>query len=114
MRNRQMLGIALATMLASFVYAQPFTYQGFLKDNGVPANGSYDFQFRLYNAPAGDQPPNPPTIYTTLNVQNGLFTVTLDFGTAVWNGADRYLDIAVRRTGSGPALYGLRPRVKIR
>ncbi len=113
MRYRFGLGIVLATVLASFVYAQPFTYQGFLKDNGVPANGSYDFQFRLYDAPTGDQPPNPPTIYTTRDVQNGLFTVTLDFGTAVWNGADRYLDIAVRRTGSGPVFYGLQPRVKI-
>ena len=25
-----------------------FSYQGHLEDNGVPANGSYDFQFRLY------------------------------------------------------------------
>ncbi len=113
MRNRFGLGIVLATVLASFAYAQPFTYQGFLKDNGVPANGTYDFLFRLYDAPTGDQPSNPPTIYTTLNVQNGLFTVTLDFGTAVWNGVDRYLDIAVRRTGSGPVFSGLQPRVKI-
>ena len=47
-------------------------------------------------------------------VQNGLFTVELDFG-AVWDGSDRFLQIAVRPTpASGdPPYTTLLPRVKI-
>ena len=42
-----------------------FTYQGRLKSGGSPANGSYDFTFKLYDDPsAGSQV--GPTITTTL------------------------------------------------
>jgi hypothetical protein len=30
-----------------------FTYQGKVTDNGAPANGSYDFAFRLYDSLSG-------------------------------------------------------------
>lgn len=30
-----------------------FSYQGRLDDGGSPANGMYDFQFRLYESPTG-------------------------------------------------------------
>jgi len=32
-----------------------FTYQGVLTDNGNPADGSYDLQFKLYDAASGGQ-----------------------------------------------------------
>ena len=39
----------------SLVAAQTneFTYQGRLTDGSMPANASYDFEFRLYDAAAG-------------------------------------------------------------
>ncbi len=104
MRNRLMLGIALATVLAGFGYAQPFTYQGMLKQNGNPANGTLSMTFTLYDALTGGNQIGSP-ITQNVSVQNGLFTVNLDFGN-VWNGADRYLEIAVAGTT-------LSPRVKI-
>ncbi len=104
MRNRFGLGIALATVLASFVYAQPFTYQGMLKENGNPANGTLSMTFKLYDAPTeGNQIGS--AITQDVSVQDGLFTVALDFGN-VWNGADRYLEITVGSTV-------LSPRVKV-
>ncbi len=104
MRNRTMLGIVLATMLASLVYAQPFTYQGMLKENGTPANGTFSMTFKLFDALTGGNQIGF-TITRNVSVQHGLFTTTLDFG-AVWNGADRYLEITVGSTV-------LSPRVKI-
>ena len=83
-----------------------FTYQGSLKENGAPANGSYDFRFDLYSGPTGgtllgalylDKP--------GVSVVNGLFTVQLDFnslvGANLFNGGARYLHILVRHAGSG-------------
>ncbi len=104
MRNRLMLAIVLATVLAGFAYAQPFTYQGMLKENGNPANGTFSMTFKLYDAPTGGNQIGS-TITRNVRVENGLFTETLDFG-AVWNGADRYLEITVGSTV-------LSPRVKI-
>ncbi len=104
MRNRTMLGIVLATMLASLVYAQPFTYQGMLKENGTPANGTFSMTFKLFDALTGGNQIGF-TITRNVSVQHGLFTTTLDFG-AVWNGADRYLEITVGSTV-------LSPRVKV-
>jgi hypothetical protein len=44
--------LALAVSLA-LGCAQPFTYQGSLRDGGNPANGTYDFEFRLFDAALG-------------------------------------------------------------
>ncbi len=104
MMNRTMLGIVLATVLASFVYAQPFTYQGMLKQNGSPVTDTLSMTFTLYDALDGGNQIGLP-ITQDVPVENGLFTVTLDFGN-VWNGADRYLEITVGSTV-------LSPRVKI-
>ncbi len=94
----------LTLTLASPLVAQPFTYQGFLKQNGQPVNGTTTLTFRLYDAFTGGAQIGSP-ITRTVNVQNGLFTVQLDF-VAVWTGEDRYLEISVGSTT-------LAPRVKI-
>jgi hypothetical protein len=95
----------LALSLASPLVAQPFTYQGFLTQNGQPVtNNALPMTFRLYAQPSLGSPIGSQT-FPGVNVQNGLFTVVLDFG-AVWTGADRYLEIQVGSTT-------LSPRVKI-
>ncbi|TAL03177.1 MAG: hypothetical protein EPO07_06580, partial [Verrucomicrobia bacterium] len=68
-----------------------FTYQGRLNVNGVPANGPFDFQFRLFDAAtAGNQ-----IDYTqsTLPVVDGLFSVALHLGDGMFTGPDRWLEI---------------------
>jgi hypothetical protein len=60
--------------------------------------------FRLYDAPTGGNQLGS-AITQNVNVQNGLFTVALDFGN-VWTGEARYLEISV---GSAT----LAPRVRI-
>jgi hypothetical protein len=48
-------GTAFVLLLPGAAAERPagsaFTYQGRLTDAGLPANGSYDLQFTLYNAP---------------------------------------------------------------
>ena len=49
---RLLLGSALLALIVSdSASAQTtiFTYQGKLNDNGNPANGPYDFQFKLFD-----------------------------------------------------------------
>jgi hypothetical protein len=95
----------MALTLASPLVAQPFTYQGFLKQNGQPVtNNALPMTFRLYDALTGGNQIGS-AITQNVTVQNGLFTVALDFGN-VWTGGDRYLEIQVGSTT-------LSPRVKI-
>ena len=88
-------------------YAQgtTFTYQGRLQDAGTNANGSYDFQFTLWDASsAGTQEPQPTPVTvtrTSVAVTNGAFTVQLDFGASAFPGPSRFLETSVRLTGSG-------------
>ena len=72
-----------------------FTYQGRLNDGGTPANGSYDLTFSLFDSDsAGNQVGNTIT-NTAVGVSNGLFVTTLDFGSGVFDGARRWLEIGV-------------------
>jgi hypothetical protein len=89
-----------------------FTYQGQLQQNGIPANGSCDMKFTLFDGDtvgAGQIGSTQPA--AAVNVTNGLFTVPLDFGGGVFTGADRYLEIQVR-CGSG-SYVTLSPRQKL-
>ncbi|MBI4786482.1 MAG: hypothetical protein HY782_05490 [Chloroflexi bacterium] len=89
-----------------------FTYQGKLNDGGNPANGAYDFQFQLFDDPSpsfGFQKGNTVTANDAA-VTNGLFTESLDFGTDVFNGDARWLQIFVRPGASTGAYTTLTPR----
>ncbi|MFA6046266.1 MAG: hypothetical protein WC718_14880 [Phycisphaerales bacterium] len=97
---------AAATAHAQSVSPAPgFTYQGRLDDGTLPANGNYQFYFELYAAPTGGSAlasVNTAASPATLAVNNGLFLASLDFGAAVYNGNERYLQVYVRSGSSGP------------
>jgi hypothetical protein len=76
-----------------------FTYQGRLNDGGNPATGIYDFRFTYHDAASGGSV-GATSVNTTTGVTNGLFTVTLDFG-SVFDGRAVWLEINVRTNGSG-------------
>jgi hypothetical protein len=101
----------------STVFAQgtAFTYQGFLTDQGAPASGLYDLQVALVDAaiPDGSPPVAGPLTKDDVSVTNGLFTFTLDFGSAPFDGSDRWLEIAVRSGASAGAYTTLSPRQPI-
>ena len=78
-----------------------FTYQGQLIQDGVPGNGQYDFQFRLYDAPTGGNQVGGAIDMADQTVTNGLFTVSLDFGEAIMQGDARWLEMDARVAGGG-------------
>src|SRR4051812_30766563 len=87
-----------------------FTYQGALMDNATPANAIYDLRFNLFAASAGGAALTSAVDRDDVVVSNGLFTVTLDFGAATFDGNARWLDIAVRPGVSTGAYTNLVPR----
>jgi hypothetical protein len=87
-----------------------FTYQGQLTDAGAPANGSYDLQFKLFDAAASGAQVGPTVTAPAMAVTRGLFTRPLDFGAAAVNGAARWLEIGVKPAGSPVAYTILNPR----
>jgi hypothetical protein len=80
------------------------TYQGQLKQSGVPYGGTADLIFTLYPAASGGAVVAGPVTLTNVSVVNGLFTVQLDFGSAAYAGDARWLEIQVT-TPSGNASY---------
>ena len=111
--------IVLVTVFgAQSVFGQTtaFTYQGKLNDGGNPANASYDMQFRLFDVAGAGQGTQQGATLTnpTVAVTNGNFTVSLDFGAAVFiSGADRFLEISIRPAGSTGGYTSLAPRQKL-
>jgi len=89
-----------------------FTYQGRLTDGGGPADGTYDFQFELYDAFDGDNLLGTVTP-GDVPVSGGLFTVKLDFGSNLFSGDERWLQIGVRPGASSGAYTPLTPRQEL-
>lgn len=85
-----------------------FTYQGYLSDDGSPANGNYNFQFDLYDALTIGNPVGSSISLSNVPVSEGIFTVELDFGD-VYDGTALWLEIRVRRTAV-PTYTVLSPR----
>jgi hypothetical protein len=87
--------------LACLAQGTAFTYQGRLTDGGSPANGVYDFRFRLAADPLANSYVGGNVFTNGLAVAGGLFTVTLDFGTGIFNGSSYWLEVDVRTNGGG-------------
>lgn len=110
--NRKTIVFALLTALSgnAFAIGSTFTYQGSLQDAGLPASGSYDLQFALQTL-AGI-PVGAPVLRDDVAVQQGVFTVELDFGASITN-ADFQLQIGVRPGASAGAFTALSPATRI-
>src|SRR5438477_10440799 len=106
--------VVVLAMGASATLAQTtsFIYQGRLTDGGTAANGNYDLQFALWDSLSGGAQVGSTQSVNTVAVSNGVFTVSLDFGTNAFNGANRFLEISARPTGAGSFTL-LMPRQQI-
>ncbi|MBK9165737.1 MAG: tail fiber domain-containing protein [Acidobacteria bacterium] len=98
--------------VCSLAQTTEFSYQGILKTSSAPANGNFDFEFRLFDAASGGTQQGSTVIKPNIAVVNGVYAVTLDFGAAPLTGANRFLSIAVRSAG-GAAYTTLEPRQAI-
>jgi hypothetical protein len=93
----------------AFAQGTAFTYQGRLNNGANPAGGIYDLRFTIYDAATNGNTVSGVLTNAATAVSNGLFTVTLDFGSGVFYGANYWLDIGVRTNGPG-AFTPLTPR----
>lgn len=101
-RLRYVIVLAMLSLLSAVpLLAQnaTFTYQGVLRDNGLPANGAYDLTFTLWDDPAGGTQIGDIVSLPGVAVQEGLFTVALngadEFGPNAFSGARRWIEIGV-------------------
>jgi len=107
-------GLVLFFLTATVAFAQTttFTYQGKLTDTGNPPTAVYQMEFSLFDAVAGGTQIGATIPNNSVSVAQGIFTVNLDFLAAAFTGADRFLQIAVRRN-SGESFVTLNPRQQI-
>ena len=113
------LALSLMVYGAKVSRAEPmgtaFTYQGRLMDANGPGDGLYDFEFMLYNAPSYGSQLEGTVEVNDLDVTDGYFTAELDFGSNVFNGDARWLEISVRPGDSNDpnAFVTLSPRQEV-
>jgi hypothetical protein len=117
MKEKPLLFLALACfsmpsaqLSTAFGQGTVFTYQGRLNDGAIPATGSYDLRFTLYDAVSNGNLIGSLT-HSATRVTNGLFTAALDFG-GVFTGADYWLEIAARTNGAA-TFVTLSPRQSV-
>jgi hypothetical protein len=107
------LALTVIAFAAPFAIAAPlgtaFTYQGRLATGSAAATGLFDFEFSLWNALSGPTQVGSTLSLPARSVSNGLFAVTLDFGSAPFAGEATWLQIAVRTNAAG-AYATLTPR----
>ncbi len=90
-----------------------FTYKGRLTDGGNPADGDYDLQFELYDNASGPSQVGSTIVLDNVTVASGLFTEQLDFGSGIFDGDARWLEIAVRDGASSGNYTTLSPRQEL-
>jgi hypothetical protein len=113
---RWLIGLAAAggaaTALGQTPVGTAFTYQGRLEDGGAPANGVYDLRFQLSDAPTLGLLLGTVEV-NDVQVTDGTFTVTLDFGSPVFAGDKRWLAVGVRPGTSTGGYTSLSPRQEL-
>ncbi len=96
--------------IAQMPLGTDFTYQGQLRQDGVPADGTADLRFALFPAASGGAQVGPTVTSSNVTVVNGLFSVQLDFGAAAFNGQARWLEVAARSPAGSGTFTTLSPR----
>lgn len=105
--------VSLTTVSKAVPMGTVFTYQGRLMDANKPADGVYEFEFKLYDLPTNGNQLDGTVSFRGVDVIDGYFTVELDFGGGVFDGDARWLEIGVRPSGTADPLTTLSPRQEV-
>jgi len=93
------LAIVLAASWCGILSAREvgtaFTYQGRLQQAGEPFDGNVDLTFRLYDALSDGNQIGPELTAMDFDIENGLFTIDLDFGDGAFGNDARWLEIDI-------------------
>ena len=105
--------LAASLLLVGIASADPvgsgISYQGQLTDAGLPADGTYDFQFALFTSADGGSAVDTIAV-DDLAVSAGLVNAALDFTDAPYNGQALWVEVHVRAGDSSGAYTTLAPR----
>lgn len=111
MKNILIILLTLGLVFAFTASAQmdsSFTYQGELLDSGSPANGEYDIQVVMLDGAA--QQVGITSQHNAVQVTNGLFSLNVSFGIAMFDGYENYyFEVSVRKTSVGGSYTTLSP-----
>ncbi len=88
------------------------TYQGEVRQAGALITGDADFRFRLYNDSGAGSQIGPQLLWTG-NVEQGKFSVDLEFGPDTFGDQERWLEIDVRFPAGSGSYTTLSPRQRI-
>ena len=87
-----------------------FTFQGQLKRDGVPVDGTCDLQFSLWDSGVFGAQVGGTQTSLGVSLNHGLFDVVVDFGSSVFNGDSRWLQVAARCPAGIDGYAPLSPR----
>jgi len=97
--------LILAAVLLPFALAAQetaITYQGQLRESGEPFTGTANLQFQLFDALVDGNEIGAAVTRTNWPVEDGLFQVELDFGPAVFDGSQRFLEVWINGAPLNP------------
>ena len=89
------------------------SYQGRLDVANFPVDGTYDFEFKLYDVVSDGSPEAGFVIIEDVTVTDGLFALQLDFGPTAFTGQALWLEIGVRPGDSSGDYEILSPRQSV-
>lgn len=99
-----LLGLAGGGTLAGPL-GPAFTYQGQLKQAGLPASGNFNMEFRLFDALAGGNQVDGP-VALPVQAEAGQFSAVLnsnnEFGASAFDGNRRWVEVRVNGTTLSP------------
>ncbi len=89
-----------------------FTHQGRLASNGLVYSGTADLKFSLFDAAAGGNAVATPFTSSGVVVSGGVYTTSVDFGSA-FGAEPRWLEVAVATPSGSGVFTTLSPREPI-
>lgn len=97
------LSVCALLMMSAFAQTSNITLQGYLRQDGLPANGTFNMFFRLFKSGVFTQR-FPAAGTVAVPVANGLFTRELTFDTIHFDGSQLSVEINVNGTVLNPRI----------
>lgn len=105
--------LAAGAAHAQFYTVDPaITFQGRLERDGAPVDGSTTFRARIFDGPSESAAMLAELPPITAVVEDGAFTLELDFDPALFGGQDRWLHVMVLDSAGG-GFVPLQPRLRL-
>src|SRR5688572_3979453 len=87
-----------------------FRFEGRVELSGIPQNGTVDLRFTPFAAPSGGGPLAAPQIVSAVVLANRAYAVPIDFGSTLFGGDQRWLQVEVRHPSGAGAFTVLAAR----